>query len=208
MLKLAEQSKRSNQAESVKCFIFYLPISCLTGNHVSQFNARYIFITTYAFFLINSRNQLLLHSFIMRHPWSCSKFYQVWLLSPPFHSGLGNVHYLAYSMELRGSVCCQSEYWKHISEVPFICVLSIVHMHYRLHSLMYFCKLTLDFFLPESKFEEVGFEMLSVFTVTAGAYRMRVVCADKQLVMLLSFHFCLTVFILCEWFWQLYDLIM
>lgn len=26
MLKLAEQSKRSNQAESVKCFIFYPPV--------------------------------------------------------------------------------------------------------------------------------------------------------------------------------------
>lgn len=50
MLKLAEQRKRSNQAESVKCSIFYSPISCSTGNHVSQFNARYIFITTLCLF--------------------------------------------------------------------------------------------------------------------------------------------------------------
>lgn len=146
MLNLAEQSKRSNQAGSVKCFTFYLPIGCSTGNHVSQFNARYIFIATYTCFLINSRNQLLLHSFIMRHPWSCSKFYQVWLLSPPFRSVLGNVRYLAYSMELSGSVCCQLEYWKHNCEVPFICVLSIVHTHYRRHFLMHLYKLTLDFF--------------------------------------------------------------
>lgn len=146
MLNLAEQSERSNQAENVKCFISYPPISCSTGNHVSQFNARHIFLATYTCFLISPLNQLLLHSFIMRHPWSCCKFYQVWLLSPPFCSVLGNVHYLAYSMELSGSVRCQLEYWKHNSEVPFICVLSIVHMHYRLHSLMRFCKLTLDFF--------------------------------------------------------------
>lgn len=46
MLKLAEQSKRSNQAESVKRFIFYPPICCSTGNRVAQFNARYIFVTT------------------------------------------------------------------------------------------------------------------------------------------------------------------
>lgn len=49
MLHLAAKSKRSNQAECVKCFIFYPPIRCLTGNHVSQFNAKYIFIATYAF---------------------------------------------------------------------------------------------------------------------------------------------------------------
>lgn len=103
--------------------MFYLLSTCCsTGNHVSQFNARYIFITTYACFLINSHNQLLLHSFIMRHPWSCSKFYQVWLLSPPFRAGLGNAHYLAYSMELSGSVCFQLEHWKDNSEVSFICV--------------------------------------------------------------------------------------
>lgn len=56
------------------------------------------------------------------------------------------LRYLAYSMELSGSVCCQLEYWKHNCEVPFICVLSIVHTHYRRHFLMHLYKLTLDFF--------------------------------------------------------------
>lgn len=75
-------------------------------------------------------------------------------------------------------------------------VLSIVHMHYRFLSLMHFCKLTLDFF-----YQSVGPRRsvlkCSLFSVTAGACRMKVVCAHKQLVMLLLSYFCLTVFILC-----------
>lgn len=34
MLKMTEQSKRSKQAESVKCFMFYPPVSCSAGNHM------------------------------------------------------------------------------------------------------------------------------------------------------------------------------
>lgn len=146
ILKVAKESKGGSQAVTIKCFTFYPPVSCSAGNHVFQFNARHIIIATYACFLITSHNWLLLHSFIMRHPWSCSKFYQVWLLSPPFPFGLSNGHCLAYDMELSGSIHSQLQFWKQSSEVPFICVLSIVHMHYKFLSLMHFWKFTLGFF--------------------------------------------------------------
>lgn len=142
-----------------------------------------------------SHNQLLLHSFIMRHPWSCSKFYQVWLLSPPFPSGLGYGHCLAYGMELSGSVhsILKAEFWGS-SHLCFECSTYAL----RFHSLMHFCKLTLDFFY-QSLNPRRSVLKCCLFSVTAGACRMRVVCAHKQLVMLLLSHFCLTVFTLCAW---------
>lgn len=125
----------------------------------------------------------------MRHPWRYSKFYQVGHLSPPFHSLLGNECYLPYTMDLSGSVF-QLQYLNPNYEIP-----SFV-----------FCVGTTDFVLSSSsenlpffyflgsKSWGVGFEMcISVSTVTAGARRMRVVSAHKQLVVLLLF----TPFFLC-----------
>lgn len=100
---------------TVKCFTFYLPVSCSTGSHIFQFNVRYIINATYACFLITSRNQLLLHSFIVRHPRSCSKFYQVWLISPPFPSGFGNGHFgLRYGVKRFNTLSItvlKAEFW-------------------------------------------------------------------------------------------------
>lgn len=118
--------------------------------------------------------------------------------SPPFPSELRNGHCLADGMELSGSIHSQLQSWKQSSDVPFICVLSIVHMHYRFLSSMHFCKLTLDFFYQSVNLRRSVLKCC-LFSVTAGACGMRVVCAHKQLVMLLLSYFCLTVFVLCAW---------
>lgn len=150
---------------TVKCFTFYPPVSCSTGDHVFQFNARCFIIATYACFLITSHNQLLLHSFIMRHPWSCSKFYQVWLLSPPFPSGLGYGHCLAYGMELSGSIhsILKAEFWSssHLCFEYSAYALQISFFNALLQTYSWL-------FLPESKSEEVSSEMLSVFSHCRG----------------------------------------
>lgn len=167
--KVAKQSKGGSQAVT-DCKVLYLVsiVSCLTGNHVFHFNTRYIIIATYACFLITSHNQLLLHSSIMRHPWSCSEFYQVWLLSPPFPSRLSNGHCSAHGMELSGSMHSQLQSRKQRSEVPFHlcfeCGANALQISFFSALLQTYSWL----FLPECKSEEVSAEMWSVFSHCRG----------------------------------------
>lgn len=167
---------------------------------------RYVFIAAYASLLINSHNQLLLHSFIMRHPWRYSKFYQVGHLSPPFHSLLYNECYLLSSTDLSGSVF-QLQYLNPNYEIlSFVFWVQCVRTANLILSsssenlpLVFFFKdqnlgglvLKCAYLFPQSLQEHVEWEwFLHTNSWLCFCYAL------------------LSVFILHAWFWQLYDITM